>query len=114
VEGATGGTVEVVTGGDCPLDEPAAAVAAAAREAMLNAAKFGDGSPVAVYAEATDDRIQVFVRDRGPGFDPEAVPPERRGVRESIVGRMARAGGRARVRPSPGGGTEVEIVVERL
>ncbi|MDQ3935760.1 MAG: ATP-binding protein, partial [Actinomycetota bacterium] len=113
VESATGATVEVVAVGDCPLDERAAAVAAAAREAMLNAAKFGEGSPVAVYAEAGDERIQVFVRDRGPGFDPAAVPPERRGVRESILGRMERAGGRAAVRPSQGGGTEVEIVLER-
>ena len=70
---------------------------AAAREAMTNAAKFGGGSPVDVYAESADgSRTQVFVRDRGPGFDPDAVPADRRGVRESIVGRMERHGGRAR------------------
>jgi signal transduction histidine kinase len=112
VEAATGGSVEVVAVGDCQLGERAAAAVAAAREAMLNAAKFGGGGPVAVYAEASGDRIQVFVRDRGPGFDPAAVPTERRGVRESIVGRMERAGGRAFVRPSQGGGTEVEIAIE--
>ena len=61
---------------------------AAAREAMTNAAKFGGGSTVDVYAEVSPERMNVFVRDRGPGFDPSAVPPDRRGVRESIVGRM--------------------------
>ena len=66
------------------------ALVAAAREAMLNAAKFGDGSTVDVFAEAGDDgRKHVFVRDRGPGFDPDAIPDDRRGVRESIIGRMA-------------------------
>jgi signal transduction histidine kinase len=112
VEAATGGAVEVVAVGDWPLDERASAVVAAAREAMLNAAKFGGDGPVAVYAEAGDDAIHVFVRDRGPGFDPAAIPPERRGVRESIVGRMERAGGRAAIRRSQGGGTEVEIAIE--
>ena len=113
VEAATGGSVEVVAVGDCALDGGATAAVAAAREAMLNAAKFAGDGPVSVYAEASDDRVQVFVRDRGPGFDPAAVPAERRGVRESIVGRMARAGGRAVVRASPGGGMEVEIGIER-
>jgi signal transduction histidine kinase len=113
VEEATGASVEVVTVGDCPLDDRAGAACAAAREAMLNAAKFGGDGPVAVYAELSGDRIQLFVRDRGPGFDPATVPPERRGVRESIVGRMARAGGYAAVRPSQGGGTEVEIAIDR-
>ena len=113
IEAATGTSVEVVAVGDCPLEERGGAAVAAAREAMLNAAKFGGDGAVAVYAEAGDERIQVFVRDRGPGFDPAAVPPERRGVRESIIGRMERAGGRAVVRPSAGGGTEVEIAIDR-
>jgi signal transduction histidine kinase len=113
VEEAAGGTVEVVAVGDCPLDELAAAVLAAAREAMLNAAKFAGKAPVFVYAELSDERIQVFVRDRGAGFDPTSVPAGRRGVRESIVGRMRRAGGRAVVHSSPGEGTEIEITVSR-
>jgi signal transduction histidine kinase len=113
VEAATGGSVEVVTVGDCPLQERGDAVVAAAREAMLNAAKFAGEAPVSVYAELSAERIQVFVRDRGAGFDPAAVPQERRGVRESILGRMRRAGGSATVCALPGGGTEVEIAVGR-
>jgi signal transduction histidine kinase len=113
VEAAVGGSVEVVAVGDCPLEERGEAVLAAAREAMLNAAKFAGDAPVSVYAELSEERIQVFVRDRGAGFDPAAVPQERRGVRESIMGRMRRAGGRAAVRSLPGGGTEVEIALER-
>jgi signal transduction histidine kinase len=81
---------------------------------MLNAAKFaGDAAPVAVYVEAGEERLEVFVRDRGPGFDPAGVPADRRGVRESIVGRMERHGGRAAIHASPGGGTEVELVMDR-
>ena len=105
-------TIEVVAVGEHPLDERAQALAAAAREAMVNAAKFAPGAPVDVFAEAADGRVAVFVRDRGPGFDPAALPPDRRGVRESIVGRMARNGGRATIAPAPGGGTEVELVLE--
>jgi signal transduction histidine kinase len=113
VEAAVGGSVEVVAVGDCPLDERGGAVVGAAREAMLNAAKFAGQAPVSVYAELSEERIRVFVRDRGAGFDPAAVPPARRGVRESIIGRMRRAGGEAAVRSLPGGGTEVELTVDR-
>ena len=108
--GGPGGGVVV---GHPPRDAAHDAVVAAAREAMTNAAKFGAGSPVDVYAESSDARTQVFVRDRGPGFDPAAVPADRRGVRESIVGRMRRHGGRARVTSGSGSGTEVELVLER-
>jgi signal transduction histidine kinase len=112
VEAAVGGSVEVVAVGDCPLQERGGAVVAAAREAMLNAAKFAGEAPVSVYAELSGERVQVFVRDRGAGFDPAIVPHERQGVRESILGRMRRAGGSAAVRSLPGGGTEVEIAID--
>jgi len=112
VEEAHGVPVEVVVVGDLQLDERVEAVVAAAREAMTNAAKFGGGSPIDVYAESADGSVQVFVRDRGPGFDPAAIPADRRGVRESIVGRMERHGGRARIANVPEGGTEVELVLE--
>jgi len=106
--------VDVVSVGDRPLDDGADAVVAAAREALTNAAKFAPGSgPIAVYAEAAPDRIQAFVHDRGPGFELAAVPADRRGVRESIVGRMERHGGRAAIRSAPGEGTEIELVLEQ-
>ncbi len=111
VEQAHGVRVDVVTVGDRDLDPAAEALVAAAREAMLNAAKFGGGHPVDVYAEAGPRGTELFVRDRGPGFDPDAIPPDRRGVRESILGRMERHGGRARIVSSPESGTEVELVL---
>ncbi len=113
VERRHGVAVEVVTVGDAELDPGGEAVVAAAREAMTNAAKFGGDGPVDVYAEAGPERVQIFVRDRGPGFAPEAVPGDRRGVRESIVGRMVRHAGRATIHAAPGEGTEVELVLER-
>ncbi|HWC26379.1 MAG TPA: ATP-binding protein, partial [Solirubrobacteraceae bacterium] len=114
IEQAHGVAIDVVAVGDAPLDRDGEALVAAAREAMLNAAKFAGGAgAVAVYAEAGDERLEVYVRDRGPGFDPAAVPADRRGGREAIVGRMERHGGSAAIHATPGGGTEVELVLER-
>ncbi len=114
VEDAHGVPVEVVAVGDARLENGAEAVVAAAREAVTNAAKFApDSGPVALYAEADDERLQVFVRDRGPGFDPKAIPGDRRGVRESIIARMERHGGRAEIHSQAGEGTEVELVLKR-
>jgi signal transduction histidine kinase/phage shock protein PspC (stress-responsive transcriptional regulator) len=113
VEDRHGVAVEVIAVGDAPLDPANEAVVAAAREAMVNAAKFGGDGPVDVYAEASNAHVHVFVRDRGQGFDPATVPGDRRGVRESIVGRMARHGGRAVIHSAPGAGTEVELIMER-
>jgi signal transduction histidine kinase len=109
VERDHGARVELVNVGDVPLDEHLEALVAAAREAMVNAAKFGGGSEVDVFAETGPAAVEVFVRDRGPGFDLAAVAPDRRGVRESIVGRMERHGGRAVINSRPGEGTEVEL-----
>jgi phage shock protein PspC (stress-responsive transcriptional regulator)/two-component sensor histidine kinase len=106
--------VEVVVVGDCELDERAEAVLGAAREALLNAARHAsEPGPIRVYAEVGDSSIEAFVRDRGPGFELAAVPRDRRGVRESIVGRMERAGGRAEVRSIPWVGTEVSLTIRR-
>ncbi|MFF7454920.1 PspC domain-containing protein [Kitasatospora sp. NPDC008115] len=113
VEDRHGVPVEVVIVGDCPMDERIAAQMQAAREATVNAAKYGGGGPVQVYAEVEGRTVMVFVRDHGPGFDPDTVPEDRMGVRESILGRMKRNGGTARVRPAPDGGTEVELEMER-
>lgn len=103
--------IDTVIVGDAPLGDRTTALLAAAREAMVNAARHGGGEPVAVYAEAGDDRAEIDVRDRGPGFDLDDVPAERRGVRESIIGRMQRHGGTATIGPAPGGGTEVELAI---
>jgi signal transduction histidine kinase/phage shock protein PspC (stress-responsive transcriptional regulator) len=113
VEDAHGVPVDVVAVGDAQLDDHAEAVVAAAREAIVNAAKFGEGAAVSVFAEVRDDELEVFVRDRGPGFDPSAVPADRRGVRESIVGRMERHGGTAAIHSTTGDGTEVELRMAR-
>src|SRR5204863_8164036 len=107
IEERHGVEVELVCVGDRALDGDTAALASAAREAILNAAKFAGAGRIDVYAEASNERAEVFVRDRGAGFDPDAVPADRRGVRESIDGRMAHHGGRAVVRSPPGRGTEV-------
>jgi signal transduction histidine kinase len=109
VEEAHGTPVEVVTVGDRALDADTEAVAAAAREALTNAAKFAPDTPISLYAEMTAERVEVFVRDRGPGFDADAVPGDRRGLRESVVGRMQRHGGTARIHTAPGAGTEIEL-----
>ncbi|NUK03316.1 ATP-binding protein [Streptomyces lunaelactis] len=114
VEDKHGVPLEVVVVGDCPLDEKVSAQMQAAREAMVNAAKYGgEGGAVQVYAEVEGRMVFVSVRDRGPGFDPDSVPQDRMGVRESIIGRMQRNGGTARLRSVPGGGTEVELEMER-
>jgi signal transduction histidine kinase/phage shock protein PspC (stress-responsive transcriptional regulator) len=109
VEGLHAVTVDVVAVGDLPLDDRLRALVAAAREAMVNAAKWSGDDTVSVYAEVRDGEVSVFVRDWGAGFDLDAVAPDRHGVRESIVDRMARHGGKAAVRTSPGEGTEVEL-----
>jgi signal transduction histidine kinase len=117
VEDAHGVPVEVVCVGDCPLDDRVGAQLQAAREAMVNAAKYGGGSAgdaVQVYAEVEETRVFVSVRDHGAGFDLDQVPEDRMGVRESIIGRMRRNGGQARLRSAPGGGTEVELEMERV
>jgi signal transduction histidine kinase len=112
VEELHGVPIEVVTVGDSPLGGGLAALVQAAREAMTNAAKFARCEHVDLYAEVDGERVEVFVRDRGVGFDPEQIPLDRRGVRESIVGRMERHRGRATVHSQPGEGTEVELVME--
>ncbi|MFE3636667.1 ATP-binding protein [Streptomyces cellostaticus] len=114
VEDKHGVPIEVVVVGDCPLDERTGAQMQAAREAMVNAAKYGgEGGAVQVYAEVEGRTVFVSVRDRGPGFDLDSIPADRMGVRESIIGRMERNGGTARLRSVPGGGTEVELEMER-
>lgn len=110
VEADYSATLDVVAVGDAPLDSGLAALIAAAREAMINAARHGGGH-ASVYAECRDDVAEVFVRDRGPGFDLTGIPDDRHGVRESIIGRMERNGGSATFRTTAG--TEVHLRMPR-
>ena len=105
--------VELVVVGDAALDDRLRALALAGREAVLNAAHHAGVATVDVYLEVEPHQVALFVRDRGKGFDPKAVDPDRRGLAESIHGRLSRAGGRAEVRSSVGEGTEVELTVPR-
>jgi signal transduction histidine kinase len=113
VEALHGVPVEVVIVGDAALDEGLRTALAAAREAMVNAAKHSGAARVDVYAELGPSSLELFVRDTGRGFEPLAVPADRRGVCESIVGRMSRAGGHANIGSAPGRGTEVALVLPR-
>jgi signal transduction histidine kinase len=113
VEELHGVPVELASAGDAPLDDGARQLVLAAREAMTNAAKFSGADEIAVYAEADADGLSVFVRDRGAGFDRGAVAADRRGLVESIEGRLTRAGGTATIATAPGSGTEVELRLPR-
>ena len=103
-------TVEMTAIGDRPIEAAGEALVAATREALRNAARHaGRPAAILVFAEISPGGVAVFVRDQGAGFEPAAVPPERRGIRDAIVGRMASAGGEARIESAPGQGTEVAL-----
>ncbi|HEX3389200.1 MAG TPA: PspC domain-containing protein [Streptosporangiaceae bacterium] len=105
--------VEAVTVGDCALDDDLRALLAAAREATVNAVKWSGAPVVSIFAEVEPGQVALFVRDRGRGFDPAAVPPDRKGLAQSIHARVARHGGTTIVRTSPGEGTEVSLTMPR-
>jgi signal transduction histidine kinase/phage shock protein PspC (stress-responsive transcriptional regulator) len=113
VEDERGVPVELVTVGDCDTSDSIQALVRAAREAMVNAAKHSGADKIDVYAEVDEDSVEVFVRDRGKGFDVDAVAEDRMGVKGSIVDRMARHGGTATIRSAPGDGTEVRLEIKR-
>ncbi|WP_084127822.1 sensor histidine kinase [Demequina sp. NBRC 110055] len=112
VEDAHSVVIDTVSVGDAPLTPDLRAAVAATREAAKNAARHATG-PISVYAELTAKAFEVFVRDAGPGFDPGAIPDDRLGIRQSIMGRVERHGGHAEIHSSPGARTEVAIVVPR-
>ena len=105
--------IELATSGDAPLDGALGELVLAAREAMVNAAKHAQSDEISVYAEVEDAAVAIYVRDRGVGFDRAAVAADRRGIAESIVGRLRAAGGSATITSSPGNGTEVELTMPR-
>lgn len=110
IEATYGAEIDVVITGDTQISAKTQAVIDAAGEALTNACKHGS-SPISVYAELGEG-IDVWVRDRGEGFDMGAIGEDHRGIRHSIYGRMERVGGHVNVRsPLPSGGTEVHIGV---
>ena len=113
VEAQHGIEIDAVTVGDCELDEDLEAMLAAAREATVNAAKWSGSDTVSLFAEVEPGAVSLFVRDRGCGFDPEAIPGDRKGLAESVRARMARRGGSAVIRSAAGEGTEVTLTMPR-
>ncbi|MEP7025034.1 MAG: PspC domain-containing protein [Actinomycetota bacterium] len=113
VESAHGVAVDAVIVGDCELDDDLRALLAAGREATVNAVKWSGADVVSIFAEVEPGEVSIFVRDRGQGFDPAAVPSDRKGLAESIRGRMTRRGGSAAVRSAAGEGTEVSLTMPR-
>ncbi len=113
IEAQHGVVVEAISVGDCPLDDDLSALLAAAREATVNAAKWSGAGSVSLFAEVEPAAVSVFVRDRGRGFDPAAVPADRKGLAESVRARMERRGGSATVRSTLGEGTEVVLTMPR-
>jgi signal transduction histidine kinase/phage shock protein PspC (stress-responsive transcriptional regulator) len=111
VEDERGVPVDVVVVGDCDTSDQVQALVRAVREALVNAAKHSGADKIDVYAEVDDDRVEVFVRDRGQGFDPDGVGEDRMGVKGSILDRMERHGGKASIRSRPGEGTEVRLEI---
>lgn len=113
VEDRHGVVMDVVAVGDAPLDSATESLVAAAGEAMTNAARWSGSPTVSVFVEATEQAVDVFVRDRGVGFDPEEVDGDSRGIRDSIRGRLDRVGGRCDINSAPGQGTEVRLHLAR-
>jgi signal transduction histidine kinase len=113
IESRYGVPVEAVTVGDCDLDDNLSALLAAAREATVNAAKWSGASVISLFAEVEPNEVVIVVRDRGKGFDPETVPEDRKGLAESVRGRMARRGGTAVVNTAPGEGTKITLKMGR-
>jgi len=103
--------VESVVVGDAKVDDAVGALVAAAREALVNAARHAGVATISVYAEVEPDQVSAFVRDRGAGFDISTVNNDRHGVRGSIIGRMERHGGKADIKTEPGEGTEVRLTM---
>ncbi len=105
--------IEVVVVGDCTLDhnDRVYALIGAAKEAMVNASMHSGADTIDVYAEVTDDVIEVFIRDTGRGFDPGAIPDDHRGVTQSIVGRMRRVGGSTIIDTAIDRGTEIALTL---
>ena len=109
IESAHDVPIEVVVVGNLPIDDRLQAAVQAAGEAMNNAALHSGADRVSVFAEVGDGGVDIYVTDQGTGFDRSAVGVERRGIADSIVGRMERNGGSAAITSDAGEGTEVHL-----
>ena len=103
--------VEVVVVGDAVLDEATRALVAATREAANNAAAHSGASVVSIFVECEPDVVNAYVRDGGVGFDPDGIREDRRGIADSIRGRIERQGGKVIITSVAGEGTEVQMSV---
>jgi signal transduction histidine kinase len=113
IENDYGVRVELVTVGDCVPDDRVTTMVAAAREAAINSAKWSEATSVSIFTEVEPAVISIFVRDRGVGFDVDAIPADRQGVALSIRQRMTQLGGDAVIATEVGSGTEVQLVMPR-
>ncbi|WP_067804982.1 sensor histidine kinase [Actinomadura formosensis] len=86
------------------------ALAGAAAEALANVRRHAGTDIALIKVTGSPERVGVEIRDRGCGFDPAAVSSTRRGIRGSILDRIAAAGGSAEVESAPGQGTAVRLV----
>ena len=109
IEGLHHVPVETVVVGDVAMNDRLGVIVDAAAEAITNAARHSGAASIAVYCEIGPDAVNLYVRDEGRGFDRAKVPNDRRGISESIIGRMERAGGAATVTSEPAEGTEVHL-----
>jgi signal transduction histidine kinase len=87
---------------------PAMAIRDSVLEALRNVARHARTAE-AFLTLSLGNPLVVEVRDAGCGFDAHQVPPHRRGITESIIGRMSRAGGHGHVCSAPGQGTVVRL-----
>jgi signal transduction histidine kinase len=113
VENDYGVRVDLVTVGDCVPDDRVTTLVAAGREAAINAAKWSEAQSVSIFTEVEPNSISFFVRDRGVGFDLDAIPADRQGIALSIRQRMSQLGGQALISTAEGDGTEVQLVMPR-
>ncbi|BDZ53785.1 sensor histidine kinase [Agromyces marinus] len=105
--------VEGVDGVELPV-AVVDALSSAAMQAMVNSVQHADGPIGRVRRELLISGVApggcvIRVRDNGAGFDPDAVPASRLGLRVSIDERMTGEGGFARVESGPGQGTRVTL-----
>ncbi|WEV47223.1 PspC domain-containing protein [Bifidobacterium sp. ESL0690] len=110
IEDQFGEPIDVVTVGDTQPSAQTDALLNASEQAMLNAAQHG-AEPISVYCEVGAAQAEVFVRDHGNGFDQDAIPPDRLGIRQSIIGRIERRGGNVNIISRPKWGTEVHMTM---